>query len=500
MSKSAPDHTKKSLTTAIYVLCAAIALIFAITNLGVLKMAGGQADAVRDKLERRLLEDELSHQITAAARDQAQISHWDNAVNALSDSVSLDFVETEIADWLWTDFGIGVSVVVDVDNTAAASVLEDDVVPAHVVQPYLAGSTELIERARGKFDKAKVKVNNGYTIVGEPLNRENPLYAADIRVLDGQLGVVVAQAIVPDDVAMLTHGAPKILLTFKPISPEALAVIGGHLGLDGLKLVDKATPLPAGSSSFELAGMPGQPSQVFQWTSLAPSTAVWSGTMPLLIGVFISVVLVLFVLARRYAKVLGALQKSEAENRYLAQHDALTGLPNRQQFDFVLDATINAQSEKPCAVACLDLDKFKAVNDTFGHHAGDAVLQTAAERIAKTVGGVGLAARLGGDEFMILFTDYTSREHLRGVCNTLIARLSEDILFEGGRAQIGASIGIAWAGQDGETVKELVRSADEALYRAKELGRGITCLAGEDQPSGCVPLVIRAQSDRKSVA
>jgi len=500
MSKSAVVGTQRPLTTAIYVLCVAIALIFAGTNLGILQMAGGQADAVRDRLERRLLQDEFSHQIEAAARDQAQISHWDNAVNAFSDRISLDFVENEMADWLWTDFGLRVSIVVDVTNTAVVSVLEDDVVPAHEVQPYLADSIDLIEAARKKFEIAKVKVNNGYTIVGEQLIKETPIYAADVRLLDGQLGVAVAQAIVPDDVAMLTHAEPKILLTFKPIAPTNLVEIGEHLGLEGLKFVEEGSNLPQGVSSLEVASLSGQQPLVFQWSSVAPSAAVWSGTLPLLIGLFLTVVSVLFVLARRYAKALDALQNSEAENRYRAQHDALTGLPNRQQFDFVLDEAINAQSETPCAVACLDLDNFKAVNDTFGHQAGDAVIQTTADRIAKTVGGAGLAARLGGDEFIILFSEYTSREHLHGVCNSLISRLSEDISFEGGKAQVGASIGIAWAGQDGETVKELVRSADEALYRAKELGRGMTCLAGEDHPSGCVPPLTRARSGRKLVA
>lgn len=500
MTKLVPDNIDKPLSTAIYVLCAAIALIFAASNLGILKVAGGQADAVRDKLERRLLEGEFAHQIKTAARDQAQISYWDNAANALSDPISLDFAETEIADWLWSDFGFRVSVVVDTDNSAAVSVVEDAIVPAPVVQPYLTASMDIIERARANFEKAKVKVNNGYTIFGNPLDHENPLYAADIRILNGQLGVVIAQAVVPDDVAMLTTNTPKILLTFKPMTPDYLADMGGYLGLDDLKFVESDAPAPAGASIFEWAGMSGQQKQVFQWTSLAPSVAVWTGTLPLLIGVFICVVLVLFLLARRYAKALAALQKSEAENRYLALHDSLTGLPNRQQFDTVLAAAISAQSEKPCAVVCLDLDRFKAVNDTFGHQAGDVVIQTAAERIAKTVGGSGLAARLGGDEFIILFTDYASREQLRDLCNTLIARLSDDILFAGGRAQIGASIGIAWAGRDGETIKEVIRAADEALYRAKELGRGITCLAGEDKLAGWVPLVTKAQSDRKSAA
>ncbi len=127
----------------------------------------------------------------------------------------------------------------------------------------------------------------------------------------------------------------------------------------------------------------------------------------------------------------------------------------------------------------MDLDQFKAVNDTYGHQAGDAVIVTAANRIADRVGDSGLAARVGGDEFIVLLRDRLDRQNVLRLCDDLILSVCQDIPFEGGTAQIGASIGVAWWPDDAKTASTIIRSADEALYRAKETGRGRAYLASD---------------------
>ncbi len=125
----------------------------------------------------------------------------------------------------------------------------------------------------------------------------------------------------------------------------------------------------------------------------------------------------------------------------------------------------------------MDLDKFKAVNDTYGHQAGDAVIRTIAGRVADIIGDKGMAARVGGDEFIILLRDGLDENSVMMLCDNIIDSVCEDVVFDNGRAAVGASIGVAWWPDDAMTAKTVIRSADEALYRAKSNGRGQTCQA-----------------------
>ena len=168
---------------------------------------------------------------------------------------------------------------------------------------------------------------------------------------------------------------------------------------------------------------------------------------------------------------------AEAQIRFLAQHDVLTGLPNRAQFHdlIVWHLTQSQRAGDPIAVLCVDLDRFKAVNDTFGHQAGDRLLQLVAERLLANIRTHDAAARIGGDEFIVLLTDVARRDTITHVAQRLIEHLSEPFDLGGYEARIGASIGIAVAPQDGTAAEVLIKNADIALYRAKADGRGDYC-------------------------
>ena len=159
----------------------------------------------------------------------------------------------------------------------------------------------------------------------------------------------------------------------------------------------------------------------------------------------------------------------------LADYDSLTGLANRHNMDRAIDSTLAAfkASERPCALMMLDLDKFKRVNDTLGHQAGDTLLIEVAERLRSIVGERGKIARLGGDEFQVFIGDEDDRGKLGELADKIIQILSQPYpLDDGKRAIIGASVGIAVAPFDGAEREDIVRSADLALYAAKNGGRG----------------------------
>ena len=179
-------------------------------------------------------------------------------------------------------------------------------------------------------------------------------------------------------------------------------------------------------------------------------------------------------------------RKSEAEITRLALFDGLTGLANRQRMRITLDKTLAQQAgpHRPTALFLMDLDRFKAVNDTLGHQAGDALLKQVAQRLQRGVGDAGLVGRLGGDEFQVVLPGTDNRESLGALARDLITSLSQPYFISGASVAIGCSVGIAVAPQHGEDSETLVRNADLALYAAKGDGRGVHRFYSDDMLAG----------------
>ena len=167
-------------------------------------------------------------------------------------------------------------------------------------------------------------------------------------------------------------------------------------------------------------------------------------------------------------------RRSEEKVTRLAHYDSLTGLANRLQMSQMLEKilTARAEAQRTCAILLLDLDRFKQVNDTLGHPAGDALLKQVSQRLERVVGRAGRVGRLGGDEFKVIIPGHTPNADLAELARRVIEALSQPYLIEGHRVMIGASIGIAMAPENGVTSEALIRNADLALYAAKDGGRG----------------------------
>jgi len=153
--------------------------------------------------------------------------------------------------------------------------------------------------------------------------------------------------------------------------------------------------------------------------------------------------------------------------RYLAEFDAMTGLANRARFQARL-AQVDA-SRPLGALLLIDLDGFKAVNDTFGHVVGDECLKAAAERLAEGCGEADLVARVGGDEFAVLLGSHLDRAAVSGVAREIVESMGKPVAIRGQSLRLGASVGIAFAGQGAPC--DLFAQADTALYAAKAAGR-----------------------------
>src|SRR5690606_34520187 len=177
---------------------------------------------------------------------------------------------------------------------------------------------------------------------------------------------------------------------------------------------------------------------------------------------------------RGSAKDVPAESERKLLDSRMAEYDSLTGLANRHRMNRRLDSILAAykSARRSCALMMLDLDRFKYVNDTMGHPAGDELLRQVAQRLQSIIGDRGEIGRLGGDEFQAILPDIDDRGKLGEMAEKVIQIVSQPYPIEGKRAIIGTSVGIAIAPYDGLDREELARSADLALYAAKNGGRG----------------------------
>ncbi|RYE45475.1 MAG: diguanylate cyclase, partial [Hyphomicrobiales bacterium] len=176
---------------------------------------------------------------------------------------------------------------------------------------------------------------------------------------------------------------------------------------------------------------------------------------------------------RGTAKDVTVKYERKVHDKQLAQYDSLTGLANRHRLNKRLDTVLAAYkaAKRHCALMMLDLDRFKHVNDTLGHQAGDELLKQAGDRLKSIVGTKGEIGRLGGDEFEIILPDIDDRGVLGELAGRVIQMLAQPYSIGGERARVGASVGIAIAPYDGLERSDMMKSADMALYAAKNAGR-----------------------------
>lgn len=199
----------------------------------------------------------------------------------------------------------------------------------------------------------------------------------------------------------------------------------------------------------------------------------------LTLAIMLSIAATIFAIRRVHElrREIDRRDKAETEIRHMAMHDPLTGLPNRALFRLrlVQELSRGKREGRYTSVFCLDLDRFKTINDTLGHPAGDAVLRTVAERLLRAVRKEDTVARLGGDEFAILQVSLAQPEHASTLSRRIIEAMAEPLDLGSEHVVIGTSIGIAISDGDRRDAEDLLRSADVALYRAKSDGGNRFC-------------------------
>ncbi len=170
-------------------------------------------------------------------------------------------------------------------------------------------------------------------------------------------------------------------------------------------------------------------------------------------------------------------EKKEQKLQHEAQHDSLTGLANRAFLRQFLNTSIarNKRQKKNTGLLFLDLDKFKQVNDSYGHDIGDGLLNLVAKRLNKCIRACDLIARMGGDEFVIVLTEVSSRQDIAFIAKKIKYALTQPFFIDNYHLNIGVSIGISFWPDDGNNSERLIKSADQAMYNAKRQGGNSFC-------------------------
>jgi len=270
--------------------------------------------------------------------------------------------------------------------------------------------------------------------------------------------------------AALPFGKNLVLLATRPLGPAGLQRLSTMLAIPNLRAI---TGLPDRESSHGIASLDGESEISVVWDPSRAASEIF-GDLALfgLLGSLV-VTVVGVILLQRIRHSTAEILRREAKASHEAKHDSLSGLPNRAVFCEVLTENLHDLPQKGgvIAVLLLDLDKFKDVNDTFGHAAGDKLIVEFGQRVRAFLRQTDLIARLGGDEFAVLQTSIRSHADAARLAQSIIDAANLPFMMEGAAMRIGVTIGIAMVPENGNDVATLLRSADTALYRAKNEGR-----------------------------
>ena len=473
---------------AIHVACALVAVLIIASLLFVLNRAVGEADRFGLSAERRLVANELRHQMDAAIQYQAELSFWTETYEELADGELGDaFVSDQLIDWLWEDYRFSWLIITDRGLNASTVVHQGASVAGAEAREMLASVSDLVEEAARRYESALRYDKGSYVLdIVQPDRRSTApavpgIHAVDLRSIDGEMSIAIVQAVIPDSLEISRERRnPAFMVSVRPITAMAMQGIGTKLGMSGLAFVPLGR-LPAESAHVAAGRCADFSCPVLAWTPKSPGGFLRAEILPSVIIMAITAALLMAFVALRFSAVFAALQQSEALNRHMATHDPLTGLLNRGGFEEALNAAFRAGER--FALVYVDLDRFKAVNDQHGHAAGDAVLTAVASRFRARVAEHGAVARLGGDEFAVILSGALDAKTARDLAAGLVHDAALPVTFDGGMLLVGASAGIAFHPAHGGTGRDLMAVADAALYLAKKRGRNRFCSGDDVRPA-----------------
>jgi diguanylate cyclase (GGDEF)-like protein len=461
---------------------------FGILLVAVIAHTGWTANEAATKTERTLLKNAFDQSIARVLDEQKSVAWWDDSVLKITDkAVDLEFTDANFGIFLTETYGHDEVYILDGENR-----------PLYAFAGGERGEPSAFEARRRSLDAIIMEARTGkrsnltprpdrfseaqsnYRVLAGAVNTAR--WAGHVIAVDGRPAVVAALTIVPNVDMSLLKGTPNLLITVKYIDDAFISEIGRMLLLNDLALT-RDGKYGDGIVSEPFIGDDGTSEGQLTWTTRRPGQVLLTIILPLVAFGVLATGILSSTMLRRLRRTSDELAQREAEARHEAKHDALSGLPNRvhmiEKIDGFLHGRLMETRDNRAIAAYIDIDRFKDVNDTLGHQAGDLLIKLVAERLKGCLRPNDFLSRFGGDEFVILCAPAG-----QGASASLAERVAQaftvPFVIHGQSIRITASVGIALAPDNGVTADDLMRHADIALYEAKDRGRECAVVFSED--------------------
>ncbi|MBI3438019.1 MAG: EAL domain-containing protein [Proteobacteria bacterium] len=440
-----------------------------------------EADLAAAQREQQVVENGIDNLVRELSRKAVPQAVWDDAVRNLDIRFDPTWAATSIGAYFGQTEHFDSAFVVGHDGEVLYAMRDGGTVAASRIRDLLSnaqsivGAVRLAESRRGPLA--------GLVARGETL--AHPIMAAQVREVSGVPYVLSATLVQPDfGTAMPQTACAPIIITAKAIDQRLVARLADELLLTDARLYRSVAAVANAHAVAQIADGDGRLIATLEWRPPRPGSVMLMRALP-------PMALVLFLLGglsiwlyRRNRRAAENLIASEARASHLAYHDVLTGLANRLLLANRLERALEGlrRDGVSFAIHCIDLDRFKEINDTFGHGAGDELIREVAHVLVQACRPTDVIARLGGDEFAVVQLGATQAS-AEALAARIVSLMSEPVNIVVGRVFVGCSIGVALIQDGGGSASECLREADLALYRAKDNGRGRYALfeAGMDQ-------------------
>ncbi|MGF7152337.1 putative bifunctional diguanylate cyclase/phosphodiesterase [Novosphingobium gossypii] len=465
MPRSALTENRKQTIARFTVPIGVAAMCVLGLTLGLLEWSGREVDRIARDRDRAIVSLMLTQSMARLAHAQESSTVWDDALREVRrQPVDPQWLDQNLGIWFENYADIDEVYVLDAGGKALYAMREGKRArPESFIAVQDAAAPLIAALRRSPSIRKRSLADVDMLSSGE----------ADIATVHGRPAIVSVKPIVTDSGALRqAPGTEPLHVALIYLDAEFFAGISEQYGLSGARFVTSVSR-SENLRSVMLRDRQGRAVGYMLWHPFAPGSHVIAALGPVLVVVLLLVTVVVFLLAGRLARRTHDLEESRVDAQHRAMHDGLTGLGNRAMFEQRLDEALSRSRRHKSLLALLyiDLDRFKQVNDTLGHPAGDALIRQVASRLCAEVRGYDFVARLGGDEFAILIAEPEGLDAIERICTRIIAELERPFDLSGSQAFIGGSIGVVVAPSHGLDSTELTRKADIALYKAKTDGR-----------------------------
>ncbi|MGK3141709.1 putative bifunctional diguanylate cyclase/phosphodiesterase [Pantoea sp. C2G6] len=403
--------------------------------------------------QQQMIEASFSQSLSEHLRQLNSLSRWGPLEQHLISSNSVGWMDENVGQWLYEMFGHQLILVLNPQNQLVRVWREGQPLAAPERDPLV---DEVLQNP----------------LVSAPARQDN----ADYARLMGR-----AAALAVGNIQRESRDLPGFrLVSLKFLDDGYLASLAERNQLQGLHFSDGSSQ-PGTDARYLLIAQAGEAVGYLNWVPARPGAQMLRTIGPSTgLSVLAISLLCLYMVRRLWTSSMSLSQSmlrlgaSEAQAQHLAFHDVLTGLPNRALVEDRLTQALAlaTRHQQRVALLLIDLDRFKTINDTHGHHAGDELIIAVAQRLSRIVRASDTVGRLGGDEFIVVMPEVDNIGQVQSLAQRIVEQLSQPFTLSGSEVWSGASIGLALAPKDGVDRQELMRKADIALYEAKNGGRG----------------------------